>query len=199
MTIRTPDGPADARDTIAFALADLSPLEPSSGLLRFESSPLRLAQPVRVFTVPLEEVTSSDFFRTATPVGWRYLVAGDGLLDNGVAAADVTETSGGGTAFASLFHGPVPERLTEASRVAEAEFGARPEPYDVRILELPALYLSALWLVGPNDRHVFIPYLDGTGPEPPPIRVEPDFASRAVAVANERRRQGAGADPAASN
>jgi hypothetical protein len=198
MAIVTLDGPQDATNVIGRALHHLSATQTPSALGLRQASAPKVTRPIRVFTVPVDEITSTEFFRSARQIGWRYLVLDGTPNPRAIAAADLRETAEGGSSFGSLFHGHVPERLAEASQFAQEEYGSQPGDYEVRILELPSLYLSALWLVGPNDTHAFIPYLNGNEPAPPPIRLDPEFPAKVLLAAN-RRGQAQIFDPNLSN
>jgi hypothetical protein len=187
MPIITKEGPGDASEVIGRALQHLSAASAPAALTLRQATAPKVTKPMRVYTVAVDEIISTDFLRMARPIGWRYLVVGGDPDARAVAAADLRDAKGGST-FGSLFHGPVPERLAEAAEVAQAKYGADPGSYEIRILELPSLYLSALWLVGPNDTNRFIPYLDGNQPTPIQIREDSEFPAKTLAAANRKRQ-----------
>jgi hypothetical protein len=195
MGIKTADGPAGASAAIARALSNLS----SGGPATFDmerAAPQHLTKPIQVFTVPVDLITSLDFLDMATPIGWRYLVV-DSIQEPGsLAAVDVKEDEAGSATFQALSHGRMPERLAEASQLAANLLGDTPQDFEVRILELPALYLAALWLIGTDRSNLFIPFLDATASAP--VRVDPEFPARVLARATAKRQKRT-AEPGRSN
>jgi hypothetical protein len=129
------------------------------------------------------DITDESFVKKAVPVGWRYLIFGQGPI----AVADVKEASGSGPlTFGSLIRGPIAERLTQAADLAARDYDAGPGKFEARILEIPSLYISALWLYGPRD--IFIPFLEGGARDTMPVRVDTSFASHVVELAAAKRQ-----------
>jgi len=137
-----------------------------------------LSDPLPIFTVPIGKITQTDFLKSAAQTGWRYFVSGGGED----AVADVAPN---GESFARLTKGEFATRLGEATAMAEAKYGAAPEVYEPRVLELPGLQLFALWLHGEQADH-FVTALDGANPQTPPA-FDDGFLGRAIARARAKQ------------
>ncbi len=114
---------------------------------------VNIAEPLPVYRLALDDIEGPDMLAKAKPVGWRYLLEEPGQ----VAYADLTDGSGGNQAFASLSRNRNAERLNEAAHLAEKVAANLPD-VEARILDVPALHLSAVWLSGSVS--AFIPYID---------------------------------------
>lgn len=141
---------------------------------------VKASQPIPLYIVT-SEIEGPDFLEQATPVAWRYLITGGGSM----AMADVKE-SPVGTNFDSLIRGPMAERFSEAASAAEKEYGTAGGTYEPRVLEIPSLYIAALWLHGEHD--VFFPILEGVTQESAKIEEDPSFVSRVVELSIAKRR-----------
>jgi hypothetical protein len=139
---------------------------------------LKASQPVRLFTVQLNDITNDDFLKLAKPIGWRYLIVDSGPI----AVADVKDLGSGGAAFSSVTRGPIAEGLSKAADLATRRYDKDPVNYEVRILEIPSLYISALWLHG-SSREVFFPFLAGGGVNPIIVREDPQFVQHVLQAA----------------
>jgi hypothetical protein len=146
-----------------------------------------LSQPLPVYRLGLDEVEGHESLDRAKHVGWRYLVEPPG--GGSVAYADVKETSGGGSRFASLSQNRNAERLMQAAHLAQQVAEDLPDDCEARVLDVPALYLSAIWLTA--ARPIFIPYIDAQRLADPSakIEVEPDFLNRLLNAARTARQQ----------
>jgi hypothetical protein len=98
-----------------------------------------------------EDIENAEMF------GWRYLF--EDPYDHGVGFADV-RVSGGSARFTSLSKNKNAGRLTEAAHLAQAIAEKSDANYEARILEIPQIYVSAIWLAGPKS--ILIPYIDRT-------------------------------------
>jgi hypothetical protein len=136
-----------------------------------------------VYYLGLDDIQGVDSLGKAKHVGWRYLVEDS----NSVAYADLVENQGGEQAFSSLSRNRNAERLSQAAHVAEKEATGLPD-CEARILDVPALQISSIWLFGPSPR--FIPYIDPERLREPDasVSVDPDFLDRLVGRANQLRR-----------
>jgi hypothetical protein len=101
-------------------------------------------------------ITGTDFIKKAFPIGWRYFVP----TEDSLAVADLNAITGGELSasqkptFGSLTIGKFALQLGSAVELADRKYGSGIVPYEARILEIPSLYVVALWLHGPHD--VFI-------------------------------------------
>ncbi|HJW79322.1 MAG: hypothetical protein ACJ8DU_20425 [Microvirga sp.] len=176
---RTP--PGSGPQAIDRALQALAPAESAAAL---SDRPLNLSQPLPVYRLGLDQLDGPESLARATQSGWRYLIEGG----EGTAYADVRETGADSAKFTSLSRNRNAERLMQAVHLAEEAARAMPDDCEARILEVPALYIAAIWLTGAQP--VFIPYLDPSrlADEAAPVRVEPDLMARLVDEARAARR-----------
>ncbi|WP_315778808.1 MULTISPECIES: chitosanase [unclassified Bradyrhizobium] len=180
MAIRMPPGPAGGVAVVEMALNDL--MADRVAAFAASSGAPQLTQPIRRFVVKLNELTDAGFLARAKPVGWRYLVIGGGSS----AVADVKHDASGAPDFDSLISGDLAARLAKAAEQAEQIYGSRAGEFEARILDIPAIYMSAFWLHGPRD--IFIPLVDGHPSKPLPPREDASFILRAVQAAASKRR-----------
>ncbi|MGY2053032.1 hypothetical protein [Methylobacterium sp. JK268] len=179
MTLILRPAPPKGRATVTRALRDLWTRDPGGDAVG--GTPINLAEPIPVYRLGLDQIDDVGCLKQAAPVGWRY------LLEAGrahVAVADVGERDGE-TRFASLSRGDEAQRLMEAAELAASLAEASPEDYEIRILDVPALHASAVWLSGARD--VFIPYLDVKRRRGATIEVADDFLATLVARAEVMR------------
>lgn len=145
MPLLAPEPPRQAADAVhqtfqAFA-ANGSFRTPA---LRRATGPLALTEPHQVFTLGLADVIAGSGLAAAKPAGWRYLVK-DG--EKVLAAA---ETAMGPTAGEHVFSSFNESRFVAATAEAIGTARALPEvakgSFELRYLQVPGLYVSALWL-----------------------------------------------------
>ena len=181
--IKKLQGPSEGLSTLGRALSDLRAHTPALGrMFRAQAQP-QITQPLQVFLLQLDDIVDENFPERAKPVGWRYLI----LDPDSVAAADVGLE---GDVFHRLMHGRHAERLLNATRFAGDKFAKDPDDYDLRILEIPSLYVAALWLQGPKD--IFVPFADAALENVDPTaqfaaRVDESFTQRILKQADLKR------------
>jgi hypothetical protein len=190
LTIRLPDAPSNGHRVIAEALADIGahPILANLGA----KPEAQASKAIRVFTVALEDCSRAGLFDAARPTGWRYIVTVGGE----VFIADLGEVTANGPEFQGLTRGGLARRLAVALAAAETAAGTETAVSELRLLEIPAVYISAIWLHGDRDR--FIPFVDASrGPDFAPA-LQPDFPRHLVALAEQRRDGRRGAGPTAN-
>jgi hypothetical protein len=133
---------------------------------------LDIRHPVPIYSIDLQDA-ATESLSAAKLFSWRYLLIGP----DAVATADVdsrdesaSSASGGSGTFSNLSHGPMASKFKEALTEAEKWSAPSKRKYDLRALEVPSLYLGAIWLSN-SDESIFIPYLDklrlsGKNPRP---------------------------------
>jgi hypothetical protein len=166
MTIHRLRGPVGGKDAVDRALNHLFPGGPSTDapLGGGTAQKLRTSQPIPVFRVDLGSIHDPRFLLAARPVGWRYLVDKNGPA----AVADIRETSSGEVVFGRVTRGLPAKRLLRAAQQAEDIYADETAGgYALRILDIPALSMSALWLHAessdqlPQKQEVFFPIMSG--------------------------------------
>lgn len=174
--------PPSGRMTVVRALGELAPRGGALG-----GNAIHISRPLPVFRLGLDDLTEPDALDRAEFVAWRYLIAGGG---RGAGMADVGEASGGDTVFGSLARNEQADFLLEATHLAQSVADRTSQDCDVRVLQVPSLYTTALWLT--TDPPVFIPVLDVERPvrSVAQVKVEPEFLPRLVARARDKRGSG---------
>ena len=153
MPIRFPEPPALSTSTLESAIASR---ETSSEHLAF----LKTARPAwtmphEVYHLGLNAVETDRGVDAAEPVAWRYVSSEAGKP--GSTAADVQHGAGGAT-FAGLTQAPFVRAFAEAVQRSAADPTLGVGDFEPRLLQIPALYIVALWLKdGDPSRDVFIP------------------------------------------
>ena len=180
MAIKTPPGPALGMQIVGRAVNDLMADRAAASLAAGGSAP-QVGQPIPRYLVKLSDLTDVNFLAKAVQIGWRYLIVGAGPAT----IADVKQAQSGDPSFDSLIHGDFADRLAQAADLAAQQYGAQPEEFEARILEIPSIYMSALWLHGPRD--VFFSTHEGQGKQPP-LQEDPSFVLRAVQAAAAKRK-----------
>ena len=171
MPINPNAGPTNGRTVMQEALSARVSQTRTTG------SPLggapQTGSPLPVYDLPIGRMQDARPLDEAMLTSWRYPVIG-GLYP---ALVDIRESANDGLAsFGGLSHGPMAARLIQASLLAEQTLGANPERYEPRLLDVPALQFSALWLHGDESEH-FISLMDGHPPGTAPLKMVDDIAS----------------------
>jgi len=117
---------------------------------------ISLSEPLPIYRLGLDELKGPDSLQSAKRVGWRYLV--EGASGGTVGYADVKETTGGDSKFTGLAQNRNAARLLQAVHLAQKAAKGLSGDCEARVLDVPALYVSAVWLTAPTP--VFIPYID---------------------------------------
>lgn len=174
-TKQAPDGcEAMIRDAIGSILRPGAP------------APTETAAPHPVYAAGLEELAEGRLLETARENGWRYL-----LIRGDQAVATATVDTGPGSAemrFSHVTQGPFVEATLEGLRRAEALDEVASGDYELRLLDVPAMYLRALWLHGENgEGEMLIPLPPAPdGIEPYRAYSEPELVGALHAAAVER-------------
>jgi chitosanase len=179
MTIKTPPGPALGMKIVGRAVNDLMPERVAASAAAGVAP--QVGQPIPRYLVKLNDLTDVNFLAKAVQIGWRYLIVGAGPA----AIADVKQAQSGEPSFDSLIHGDFADRMAQATDLAAQQYEAHPDEFEARILEIPSIYMSALWLHGPRD--VFFSMPEGQSGKQPPLQEDSSFVLRAVRAAAAKR------------
>jgi hypothetical protein len=122
---------------------------------------LSLSSPHQIFTVALDRLAAGDRLADAAgPVGWRALLEEDEQV---VAAVELPGTEPGKEP-AIVNRGAFVDSTVAALGTAEEHERVAAERVELRLLQVNALYVVALWLHAAAD--LFVPL----APAPPPLR-----------------------------
>jgi hypothetical protein len=143
------------------------------------------AAPMPRYVIDLATAAGDDPLASAVPAGWRTIIVGPSPDETPLAVADTRGRSPGGEQrFDSLIRGTLARRLTEAAALAHDLYGHEAEGFEARVLEIPAIYRTALWLHG--DRDIFFPVLEGGARDSEPVAEDDDFLARIQHAARQR-------------
>jgi hypothetical protein len=150
----------------------------AEGLREARPEQISATIPHQVFNLTLEDARSAEGIDRARPAGWRYLLA---VGDRVVASAETHTDDGEQQVFSHVNAGPFVEGTVEALAVAE-RFADTDEPsMELRLLNVPAVYLMAVWLhsqQASNVEGVFIPVAPApSGLEPSKVYQAKEFAA----------------------
>jgi hypothetical protein len=138
MPLHVPPAPAPALRTVLTALGSPTVVrEARTPSLRAAQGPVTAELPLPVHV--LDRITPAGA-STSRLTGWRFLIRSG---DRAVAAAE-TKLTPDGWAFSHFFEGPYIASTERALYQAEA----MKQPYQVRLLSVPELYMLTLWLHG---------------------------------------------------
>lgn len=153
----------------------------SRGALGAAPGTTYLAAPHQVFHLSLPDAVRDRPVEHARPGGWRFMVVND---SRALAAVRVRERDGASESyvFSELNSGPFVDATVEALRRLEA---SRQDFRELRLLDLPALYLQALWLHGDDDRFMALPPAPSAF-EPYRLYSEEEFSQRVTELASTR-------------
>lgn len=187
MAVKLTEGAPEAgREAVTRALRDLragaSTAELAASALG--GAELDLSRPLPIYRLGLDQIEGDDFLDRAEHFGWRYLIEGP---HGRMGFADVRDLGGGEPRFASFAENQHADRLSKAAEIAHSLSASLPDEYEARVLDVPALYVSAVWLA--NENSIFIPYLDLKRLHGADVREEPHFVSELLAGAAVARRE----------
>ena len=167
MPLRVPDPPAQGLSIVLDALSSAAsqPTTNAAEALREAGAAgLTTAAPHQVYFVGLRDLAEGRLLAAAQLKGWRYIIF-EG--DRPLAAAELSGDEGA-LDFSNINRGPFVESTVEGVGRAEVLEVVREEDFELRLLDIPGLYVTALWLHGPRD--LIIP-LPPTRPELEPFAV----------------------------
>jgi len=135
-------------------------------LSRARADRLTLAAPHPVYTVSLQDLMDGRPLRDARLVAWRYLVEAD---TTPVASAEVVVAEGKPPTFSQFNEGPFVQSTAAAIDELQRRSELQEVSYELRALQIPALYVVALWLADQSGERDLVRPL-----EPAPDYLEPE-------------------------
>jgi hypothetical protein len=154
VTITTRKAPPAGASVLRRGLSDLS----STGEMRTMAGGFATdaaSNSIPLYVLGLSDLAHGEGLNAAHQVGWRYLVYGPDT----VGIADLDQSGGGeNLEFSGLHTGERARCLNAALTFADQNYQSARGSYEIRALEIPALYTAALWLDGDDDT-VIIPFL----------------------------------------
>jgi hypothetical protein len=148
MSLYLPEPPPEGMQLINAALGNLLGQPTSTQLTMADANPDNLvaAAPHHVYFASLESVAGGQMLAQAEMTGWRYIVLDD---ERPLVAVNLDiNADEGNLEFSSVNQGGLIEGTLEAVRIAESLDDVSAENFELRLLEVPSLYVIALWLHG---------------------------------------------------
>lgn len=155
MPLRVPTPPEQGEAIVLEALASAvgQPTNAAAEIAAADPVNLATAAPHQVFFVGLRDIAAGRLLSAAHLKGWRYIVF------EGERPLAAAELSGGGEAvsFSNFNRGPFVVSTVEGVGRAEGLEEVREEEFELRLLDIPGLYVVALWLHGARDLIIPLP------------------------------------------
>ncbi|MCW2308734.1 hypothetical protein [Rhodobium gokarnense] len=145
------DSPRNASAAVELYLAERGASMATSLERRFTAGGSVVSHPIRVWHPDLRALAKGRPLSESRPGNWRHLVG-----DEGAMRAEAELAAEGSEARVVAFHegpaaGATANGLMRAAELGEVDRG----DYEARLLEVPGLHFTALWLHGDDD--IFIP------------------------------------------
>jgi len=123
---------------------------------------LRYSDPHRNYFVGLDSVIDGHLLDQAEPRSWRYLLIADttGVGELEVASLPDDNSEEVVDRFVAIHHGKSAQYMLDALLTAESLPEVAKTDFELRYLQVPALYFFALWLHAPSE-NILIPTTDG--------------------------------------
>lgn len=118
-------------------------------------SQLNIAAPHPVYFVGLTDLAEGNFLSAAVLIGWRYILL-EGEETIGAATLKVGEDEEQ-LQFSHVSHGPFVKNTVEGIGRAENLPEVQGNEFELRLLDIPSLYVVSLWLHGEEDRLLPLP------------------------------------------
>jgi hypothetical protein len=145
MPLLAPNPPDQAARSVQSKIAELA-ANPRLGIpaLRNVTGQLQLTEPHQVFILGLDDLVAGRGLDAAKPTGWRYLIQQG---DNVLASAETVRGGGVDThVFAAFNEGRFVGSTAEAIRTARRLPELQTAKFELRLLQVPALHVMAVWL-----------------------------------------------------
>lgn len=183
MPLRIPDPPAEGIGIVRSALGSAmnQPASTMASVIN-EAGPenLTTAAPHQIYFVGLRDIAEGRLLEAAQVVGWRYIIFNG---EQPLAAAELkVGAEQGSLEFSNINRGLFVASTVEGVARAEDMTIVRDNDFELRLLDIPSLYVVALWLHGDSDNDLIIPL-------PPPRPELEQFVSYSEEEVIARLRQ----------
>jgi hypothetical protein len=169
MPVQFPQPPPQASAAVTDKLQRLGQLPTTNSRALGGAAPdgLTPTSPHETYVLGADAMLADNALDAATMTGWRYLLRDDGQL---VASAETMVNGAGQHHFAAFNSGPYVAGTAEALQNAADLPQTRDQDMQARLLNIPALHLTALWLHGESG-DVLVPL----APTPPGVEADRDY------------------------
>jgi hypothetical protein len=153
MAIKLGSAPSEGMTVVQQGLATLNRVSARRALLGGALVNVSVLQPQEVYNLSLDALAQGADLSGAKPAGWRYFIS-DG--QEPIEAASLSPRAGGaGLEFVGVNQGELIKDASQAMIAAEKLDVVQQKDYEVRWLQIPALYVQGVWLKdleGAEDR-----------------------------------------------
>ena len=143
-----PKAPEGGRQIVHKEVGEIHRAHRTPGEVRMED--LTIAEPHREYFVGLTNMASGHLLSAAGSSSWRYLLI-HGTNAAGVAVLNADEKTGKSLRFSALYETCFANETLEALRKAEQLPQVKKQDYELRFLNIPAVYFCAVWLHEKSD------------------------------------------------
>ncbi|WP_166296794.1 hypothetical protein [Bradyrhizobium sp. 2S1] len=144
MAVLTPSPPPQATEAVQSIFRDAHHRALRSPALSKAAGPLQAVEPLQVFTLGLDDLLAKKDLQAAKSTGWIFLVH-DG--NQTLASAEAVPTgTGDEQVLSALNEGRAVGSTAEAIRTVRGLPEVSKDDFELRLLRVPALYVTALWL-----------------------------------------------------
>lgn len=161
MSLRVPEPPDEGLEIISNTVGSLVSQPDTNTYAAMPNVPtdkIEVAAPHQVYYVDVNYVAEGNLLEGALLSGWRYILLND---ERPLAAELDFNSETGGLEFSHINNGPFVEATIKGVRVAEGLKAVRDGDFELRLLEIPSLSVTALWLHA-DERDMLMPL--------PPVR-----------------------------
>ncbi|GGT45024.1 hypothetical protein ACFFV7_39710 [Nonomuraea spiralis] len=148
MPLNMPEPPGRIREETRSHLGLIARAVGEGPKLLGEVSPddVEVSTPHRVFALLVKDIEADGGLQAARPVGWRFLLESGGNVLAGAEVAETPERTFPPTFYRSSSVGATATAVRAARALPQLEMAG----FDLRLLQIPELYQTALWLHSPN-------------------------------------------------
>lgn len=165
MPIKNPPPPILNTRAVASHLGKIARSDltgPPGLILGASPDKLRYSDPHRNYFVRLDSIINGDLLLDAEPKSWRYLVVEDttgvGELEVATSPNELNEEVV--DRFLAMHHGKSAQHTLDAIHEAESLPEVAKTDFELRFIQVPALYFFAVWLHAPSE-DILIPTTNG--------------------------------------
>ncbi|MEU8326411.1 hypothetical protein AB0C33_49285 [Nonomuraea sp. NPDC048881] len=148
MPLNMPEPPGRIREETRSHLGLIARAGGEGPKLLGEISPddVEVSTPHRVFALLVKDIEAGGGLEVAQPVGWRFLLESGGKVLAGAEVAETPDRTFPPTFYRSSSVGATATAVKAARALPQLEMAG----FDLRLLQIPELYQTALWLHSPN-------------------------------------------------
>lgn len=149
MAIIYPKAPEGGRQIVYKEAGELHRAHGTFGKARIED--LIISEPHRRYGVGLRDLASGHLLSAATSMSWRYIFMHGNSAIGLASVIDASAETGNVMRFSGLYETCFAAETLKALQVAEKLSQIEKQDYEIRFLDVMAVYFVAVWLHGESD------------------------------------------------